>query len=749
MRKPSLSAIAAIAGFSFASLVACSGDDASGNLPGPRRDAGTTLDADVPGTDAGPGPSDGGGGGGTVTGPGVVACARTLPAPPEGGACVTTAGTGKAIVLRGDVLGPTDVFENGEVVVNELGQITCAGCDCATAPGYAEATVVACAGSAISPGFVNPHDHITFANNPPKSHGTERYEHRHDWRIGKRGHTKISTTGSAPGDAVTGHELRMVMSGVTSLAGAGSRWGLVRNVDQSDLRTLEGLPILESDSDTFPLDDSSGTQRASGCAYGQSRTTTAAVAAMPSYVPHISEGIDTESRNEFLCTSEDDAAAQKNQLLTSHTAVVHAVALRASDAQKLRDRGASVVWSPRSNVDLYGNTAPVTLLDRLGVTLSLGTDWVPSGSMNMLREIQCADFLNTKYYGGYFSDYAIWRMATFGGAVATNAGHVVGALKPGYVADVVVFRGRDGARKHRAAIAAGVEDVALVLRGGLPVYGDAATMDGLGAASCETADVCSVPKKACVLRDTTKNYATIKAAIEAFYPLYFCRDTTPTSEPSCVPFRATYANGITATDSDGDGVANDADLCPTVFDPVRPMDGARQADEDGDGKGDACDPCPLDATDACTRASSLDRDGDGVRDEIDVCPDTANPGQEDADGDGRGDACDSCTSANPGSTPCATTIDVLADAQSAARPPFGAVVRVENVEVVSLLPNSGYQRGFVGKGSAGQIQIRTGSLSPNVTVGQRVAAVEGVYDDRASTSSDAQALRIRVTRIIP
>ena len=37
-------------------------------------------------------------------------------------------------------------------------------------------------------------------------------------------------------------------------------------------------------------------------------------------------------------------------------------------------------------------------------------------------------------------------------------------------------------------------------------------------------------------------------------------------------------------------------------------------------------------------AREFDRDGDGVRDEVDVCPDTANPGQEDADGDGRGDA---------------------------------------------------------------------------------------------------------------
>ena len=71
-------------------------------------------------------------------------------------------------------------------------------------------------------------------------------------------------------------------------------------------------------------------------------------------------------------------------------------------------------------------------------------------------------------------------------------------------------------------------------------------------------------------------------------------------------------------DLDGDGIANVADNCPLASNPS-------QADDDGDGAGNACDP---------------DTDADGVEDAVDNCPLTPNPGQGDQDNDGLGDACD-------------------------------------------------------------------------------------------------------------
>ena len=54
-------------------------------------------------------------------------------------------------------------------------------------------------------------------------------------------------------------------------------------------------------------------------------------------------------------------------------------------------RGAKLVWSPLSNLLLYGKTAAVYDALAAGVLVSLGTDWTPSGSPNLLTELKVAD----------------------------------------------------------------------------------------------------------------------------------------------------------------------------------------------------------------------------------------------------------------------------------------------------------------------------------------------------------------------
>jgi M6 family metalloprotease-like protein len=81
-------------------------------------------------------------------------------------------------------------------------------------------------------------------------------------------------------------------------------------------------------------------------------------------------------------------------------------------------------------------------------------------------------------------------------------------------------------------------------------------------------------------------------------------------------------------DRDGDGIADNADNCPTVAN-------VGQVDSDSDGVGDLCDNC-----------TDTDHDGFGnpgypaTTCQLDNCPTVSNPSQIDRDSDGIGDACD-------------------------------------------------------------------------------------------------------------
>jgi hypothetical protein len=664
--------------------------------------------------------------------PANVVC-ETLPATTSGNTCDLTPG-GTSILIKGNVLTPDTVYTGGQVAVDTTGHITCVGCDC-SAGGE---TVITCPDGVVSPGLINTHDHITYTENLPYVDTTgERYDDRQQWRKGGNGHTKINAPGSATAAQVSWGELRFLMGGATSIVGSGGQKGLLRNLDQA--ANMEGLQKKAVDFDTFPLDDSGGTQRTGDCNYGGTPTLATSLDAVDSYEPHTSEGIDAFAHNEFLCESSAsyDTAAPgvSNDLAISKTSMIHGIGLFAQDYSLMATNGVGLIWSPRSNISLYGDTARVTIAAKLGVNIALGTDWMPSGSMNLLRELKCADSFNTKYLASYFTDKQMWAMVTSNAASVTKMDDQIGVLATGHVADISIFAGHG--KDYRAVIDAQPADVALVMRGGKTLYGDDALVGAL-ATQCDQVNVCNSMKQVCLTTEVGKNYAALMSAAGAVYPAFEC--DVPMNEPSCDPKRPVSVAGSTvytgvasATDSDGDGIPDDMDKCPHVFDPIRPMDMGAQADTDGDGLGDACDPCPLDAnTTTCTTANPNDRDHDGIDNATDNCPDVANPDQADADHDGKGDVCDACPNQpNPGAAGCPASIYAI----KAGMLPTGTAVEVTHALVTGRGTNGFFVQvketdaGYMGSDYSG-VFVFTNTASPflaSATVGARVT-IDGNID---------------------
>ncbi len=648
------------------------GDEAEDGGDDAGEDGGSDGGADA-GEDGGSDGGDGGDGGTSE----VEECQDLAPLP--SGTCEATAGNGN-LLITGDILAPDRVLRGGQVLVSADGWIQCVACDCSGEPTAAGATRLTCPRGAVSPGLINTHEHLTYAQNPPGNWGTERYDHRHEWRRGLNGHTRIVVPGGATALQVAWGEIRHLLGGETTIAGAGSASGFLRNMDGG---SQQGLNQGAVNSQTFPLGDSSGVMLTGSCAYPD--IDGVSVLQADCYLPHIAEGVNAEARNEFLCLS--GAQAGGVDLIATNVGAVHLVGMQPVDGQAAADDGAGLVWSPRSNVSLYGNTAPVTMFAAQGVRIAIGTDWSASGSINLVRELHCADDLNRQHFNSFFSDRELWLMATAQPASILAIDDVVGVLAAGKVADIAIFAERSDREFYRAVIAGNPGDLALVLRAGLPLVGDSNIMAVLpgGQTGCEPipGDVCGVPKNLCVQREIGQSFAALAAANATAYGLFFCGD--PPGEPTCVPLRPGQYDGTpSADDVDGDGIPNAADNCPDVFNPVRPMDQGLQGDQDDDGVGDACDVCPLDPnTTSCSPPDPNDRDRDGVPNASDNCPLIPNPDQADRDQDFIGDVCDPCPNdPNPGFSACPASIYAVKNGSV----PAGSVVSIQGVATAVASP---------------------------------------------------------------
>ena len=179
---------------------------------------------------------------------------------------------------------------------------------------------------------------------------------------------------------------------------------------------------------------------------------------------HLSEGVDSSSKSEF------DALYEKG-LIMDETVVIHGTALDQNQFNLMGETGAGLVWSPFSNLVLYGDTTDVIAADNAGITISIAPDWGPSGTKNNLHELKIADMWNREVLENHFSDYELAQMVTSNAAEISKWSNFVGQIKTGMYADLVVIDSFHE-NPYRNLIEAIDPDVRLTIVQGKPVFGD-------------------------------------------------------------------------------------------------------------------------------------------------------------------------------------------------------------------------------------------------------------------------------------
>jgi hypothetical protein len=83
------------------------------------------------------------------------------------------------------------------------------------------------------------------------------------------------------------------------------------------------------------------------------------------------------------------------------TVIIHGTGLSDDDLRIMGEKGWGIIWSPVSQITLYGpdGTLDVPRVMAAGVKIGLGTDWALTGSKNILREMAVAQKVMVNRFG--------------------------------------------------------------------------------------------------------------------------------------------------------------------------------------------------------------------------------------------------------------------------------------------------------------------------------------------------------------
>jgi 5-methylthioadenosine/S-adenosylhomocysteine deaminase len=363
----------------------------------------------------------------------------------------------EAIALKGCVIAPDGPIDPGHVVVS-------GGAVAAVQKTKPQGMTVIDTGGVICPGLIDLHGHPEFnvfaAWEPPK-----QCVNRYAWRgrpiYGKlvRDPQNVLLKKLPRWTELRYAEIRALVGGVTAIQGSGDQAtayqdeALVRNVDKWILGSQVGRSMIDLPSPKRGMDTLQSVLKGIGDG------------TVKAFYIHLAEG-----RSDNKRSTDELGTLVKYKALTASTVIIHGTALSEAQLGDVHDAGAKLVWSPQSNLRLYGETTKAAHALDIGIPVGLGADWLPSGSTSLLAEMKVARRCLTQESGQDPGARKLVEMVTADAAAIAGLGDKLGQLAKDRPADLTVFE-RTNDDPWESVAGAEPAHVELVMIGGDVAYG--------------------------------------------------------------------------------------------------------------------------------------------------------------------------------------------------------------------------------------------------------------------------------------
>lgn len=398
--------------------------------------------------------------------------------------------TGPKLALAGRVVTMDDAFtvKTDAVVYIDHGAIVAVQDRAAAAPTGFDNVVPVNTGGTLFPGLIELHNHLSYNVLPLWSPVPKLFQHRGQWpdhpdyrKLISGPMTVVGQYRDAQGQPALLAPLVRYVESKCLLGGVTTSQGIMLNSNAGVQRYYRGIVRNAEQTDDPGLPDAQG--RIADVDAKDARSFLARLKKEDScFLLHLSEGVtpsgqaDSVARRHFLALQ----VAPDQWAINDRFAGIHAAGLLPEDFDVLAQYGGAMVWSPLSNLLLYGATARVDAAKRAGVRIGLGSDWSPSGSKNLLGELKVAWLYSQHVLGGLFGARDLVAMATRDAAAILKWHKALGTLEPGKRADMVVIDGKAG-DPYEALIKAKETSIRLVMINGVARYGMPVLMKALGA----------------------------------------------------------------------------------------------------------------------------------------------------------------------------------------------------------------------------------------------------------------------------